>query len=986
MLRFKRLASHYNQARLLRKYPVGGTFHGYEVQRVLPVPEMKFIAVDLKHLQTGSQHLHIDRDDRNNVFSIAFKTNPPDATGVPHILEHTTLCGSHKYPVRDPFFKMLNRSLANFMNAMTGHDYTFYPFATANKADFSNLRDVYLDATFRPLLNHQDFLQEGWRLEQSNLEDPKSEIIFKGVVYNEMKGQVSSSNYQFWTKFQERIYPSLNNSGGDPQKITDLQYSDLVDFHSKNYHPSNAKTFTYGNFPLEDTLNRLNEEFKLHGKRKTSAGVRKPLDFDSDVRIVEKGQIDTMLPMDKQLKTSMTWLCGDPSDVYNTFVLRILGNLLMDGHSSPFYQQLIETGIGYEFSVNSGVDSTTAANFLSVGVQGCGDVKRFEQTVRSIFKDVLEKPFESDKVEAIIQQLELSKKNQRADFGLQLLYSLVPGWTNKTDPFDTLVFDDILSQFRYDWAEKGNELFRELIRQYVLDKPCFHFSMEADQDFSQAAELEEAERLRAKLSQLDDTDKKTILNRGLQLQEKQNEIEDVSCLPSLKIDDIPRAGEMYDVISKAHVSHRLTDTNGITYLRGKRSLNNAIPKHLYPYLSLFADCLTSLGTTDETYSQIEDTMKLHTGGISTNVSVHTNPANAEPELQFSFEGFALNQKTEYVLDIWRKVLVETDITKNSEKLKVLIRSLASSNTATVAESGHSFARNYAGSHLTTARAINETLGGVEQLQLITRLASILDDPVLFQSEVVDKLNELKTHVISKEGMAFFITCDTDKQVSRVESQIHQFVQSLPEKIAANSFAARDYDLIPQNGKYKLIEFPFQVHYAAQSSLGASYSHPDGASLQVLANMLTFKHLHREVREKGGAYGGGAVYSALEGLMSFYSYRDPHPINSIEIFANSGEYVLEKADWGAADLDQAKLTIFQQVDAPISPSSEGTVHFTYGITNALRQKRREQLLDVTLSDVRDVAERYLVGKNSVSAVVGPRITEMSNEQWEIKQLQ
>ncbi|CEP60812.1 pitrilysin family metalloprotease LALA0_S02e00188g [Lachancea lanzarotensis] len=986
MLRFQRFASHYNQSKLLRKYPVGGLVHGYEIKRVLPVPEMKFVAVDLQHVQTGSRHLHIDRDDKNNVFSVAFKTNPPDDTGVPHILEHTTLCGSQKYPVRDPFFKMLNRSLSTFMNAMTGHDYTFYPFSTANEADFKNLRDVYIDATFNPLLRHEDFLQEGWRLENSDLKDPKSDIVFKGVVYNEMKGQISSSNYQFWTKFQQNIYPSLNNSGGDPQKITDLHYHELLSFHAKHYHPSNAKTFTYGNFALGDTLHRLNEEFKLRGKRNIKNEALLPLHFSTDVRVIENGEVDPMLPPDKQLKTSMTWVCGDPSDVYDTFVLRVLGNLLLDGQSSSMYQELIEPGVGHDFTVNSGVDSTTSVNFFTVGVQGCSDTGLFEKTVQSILKRTLNKPFEAKKVEAIIQQLELSKKNQKPDFGLQLLYSVVPGWVNTTDPFDNLVFDEILSQFKSDWTEKGHGLFSEVIEKYLVEKPCFHFSMKADPDFSQNLELEEAERLKQKVSQLDDADKETILKRGLKLQETQNATEDVSCLPSLQIKDIPRKADTYKVDKKAMISHRITDTNGITYLRGKRNLNSAIPRHLYPYLSLFADCLTSLGTPDESFSEIEDEMKLHTGGVSTSVSVHSDGDTLEPQIDFTFEGFSLDAKTQHVFDIWRKLIVETDILKHSEKLKVLIRSLASSNTASVAESGHSYARGYTGAHLTSSKAIKETIGGIEQLQLITRLAATLDDPALFQSEVIDKLMELKSYVIAKDNMKFFITCDTDKQLTKVESQIQGFLNSLPETSEPCSFSSTEYPSLTSNGKPTLIFFPFQVYHTSQTSMGVPYAHADGAGLQVLSNLLTFKHLHREIREKGGAYGGGAVYSALDGQLSFYSYRDPQPLNSLNVFQNAGRYVLEKSDWQNSDLDEAKLTIFQQVDAPISPSSEGVTEFTYGITDKLRQRRREQLLDVTLDDVRRAAEKYLFNTEKVSAAIGPQLTEVQNDSWNFKQLQ
>lgn len=362
-----------------------------------------------------------------------------------------------------------------------------------------------------------------------------------------------------------------------------------------------------------------------------------------------------MLPADKQLKTSMTWLCGDPSDVYNSFLLKVLGNLLMEGHSSPFYQKLIESGVGYDFSVNSGVDATTATNFFTVGIQGCENAEKFETIVKSVLQETLEKPFESDKIEAIIQQLELSKKNQKADFGLQLLYSLVPSWVNKTDPFDNLMFDDIISQFRADWAEKGDEVFREIVREQILSKPCFHFSMEADENFTASLESEEASRLEEKKSKLDAADKETILARGKQLQENQDATEDLGCLPSLKISDIPRSGDVYTVAKTANVLHRITGTNGITYLRMKRSLNKSIPFDLYPYLPIFADCLTSLGTSKEHYSQIEDEMKLHTGGVSTSISVYSNPETCEPSLEFVCEGYSLNHKTEHVLEIWRKL-------------------------------------------------------------------------------------------------------------------------------------------------------------------------------------------------------------------------------------------------------------------------------------------------------------------------------------------
>ncbi|KAL3232137.1 Presequence protease, mitochondrial [Nakaseomyces bracarensis] len=985
MLRFKRFAS--SQRAVLKKYPVGGILHGYEIRRCVPVPELKLTAVDLVHEQTGSEHLHIDREDKNNVFSIAFRTLPSDATGVPHILEHTTLCGSEKYPVRDPFFKMLNKSLANFMNAMTGPDYTFFPFATTNPKDFTNLRDVYLDATLRPLLKEQDFYQEGWRLENADMADPKSDIVYKGVVFNEMKGQVSNADYHFWSQFQQTVYPSLHNSGGDPQEITNLHYQDLLDFHAKNYHPSNSRTFTYGSLPLEDTLAKLNEEFKLYGKRVRDNSLPQPIKITVDKEVNTTGQMDPMLPPEKQNKSSMTWICGSPTDVYESFLLKVLGNLLLDGHDSIMYKKLIETGIGFEFTVNTGVESITAANLFTVGVQGVEDIQKFRQTVMESLNDVVETKFDEKKIEAIIQQLELSKKDQKADFGMQILYSILPGWTSGIDPIQGLDFDELLYRFRDDYNALGDKIFKDLINKYLLNSPKFLFTLDGSDHFSGNLAEKESQSLSKKVETLNEDDKQAIYKRGILLQAAQNEQEDLSCLPSVHISDIPRSSDYYPVETTNKVSVRNTFTNGITYCRGKKLINDSIPLELYPYLSLFAASLTHLGTSTEPYNIIENEIKLHTGGITTDVSVVPDPVNLSPKLYFEFSGWSLNSKTSHIFDILKKILVETDFKKHSEKLKVLIRSLASSNTAHIAESGHTVARSYSSAHLSTANSIQESLSGIEYFKLISRLNSLLENNNLFETEVIDKLSELQKIIIGKENLEFFVSLDSVEQKVKVKNEIDTFTSSLPTgKKVDNPFKTSSFPLLAKIAKGTLINFPFQVHYTAQSHVGVPYTHKDGAALQVLANMLTFKHLHKEIREKGGAYGGGATFTALSGLFNYYSYRDPHPLKSLATFDNAIKYVLNDAQWKSADIDEAKLSIFQQVDAPISPKSEGTTWFSSGVTDEMRQTRREQLLDTSLLDIHRVAEKYLLPSSGVNTVVGPSIeNETVSPKWKIEDI-
>lgn len=1011
-------SNYYNAAKAARKYPVGGEIHGFEVKRVLPVPEFAFTAVNLQHKRSGLEYLHIDRNDKNNVFSVCFKTNPTDSTGLPHILEHTTLCGSERYPVRDPFFKMLNRSLSNFMNAMTGHDYTFYPFSTTNVKDYENLRSIYLDAVFNPLLSRLDFYQEGWRLENEKPDDKSSPITFKGVVYNEMKGQYSNASYLFYINFLNSIYPSLHISGGDPKQITNLTHEDLTDFHASRYHPSNAKVFSYGDIPLANNLEYLSKQIQTFGKRgsSNSSNIRQPINLSKSKEVVTEGPVDPTLPQDKQLKASLTWFVGHPDNVYETFCWRLLSSLLLDGHSSPFFQKLIETGVGNDYSVNSGADSTTDLNSFTVGLQGLAeaDVAKFEQTVNKILEEKAVSGFEEHRVEALLRQIELSKKDKKSDFGLNLLSSIVPGWVNKVDPFDQLAFDDIVEEFKINYKSSGGKLFQNLIKEHLLNKPVFKFVMKPNADFEKNVVKEEEERLNKKLQALDEDDKEIIYQRGLQLLEQQTGEEDLSCLPTLSVaNDIPRQGDRTPVevgdatVASDSTTHykllkRVTDTNGLLYFRAQKSLNGRIPPHLLPYLPLFSDCLLNLGTTNKSMEQLEDDIKLYTGGL--NSSIYVKPGiqnNLVPELFWEIRGVSLNSQIGKIYDLWSEILNEVDFTSADklEKLKTLIKSLNANSVSEIASSGHSFARSFAGASLSPVKELGEYLNGVSQIRFLNKLNSIADDEEALRNEIVPKLVELKELIINNNDFKFGLIGDAETVASN-SSQIDKFLTNLPKDTKqSNPVEAHNYhdpaylaklrlefnsDALQQQ-KPTLLKLPYQVSYASMGLLSGNtnYLSKDSAALQVVSQLLTFKHLHKEVREKGGAYGGGIRFGGVDGLFGYYSYRDPNPLRTVSIFQNAGKWAVEN-DWTGENLNEAKLTIFQSIDAPMDVKSEGMALFRDGIDEDMRQLRRENLLDVTIEDVKNVAEKYLVGgKDSGSvAVIGPKLDEYDENAWNI----
>jgi Zn-dependent M16 (insulinase) family peptidase len=960
----------------LKKYPIGSEVHGYKIEKVDRIPEFNLVAVALEH-STGSKHLHIDRADNNNVFSIIFKTNTPNNTGLPHILEHTTLCGSEKYPVRDPFFKMLNRSLSNFMNAMTGHDYTFYPFATTNNKDFNNLMDIYLDATLHPLLTSEDFYQEGWRLENESTKDKSSPLTFKGVVYNEMKGQVSDSSYYFWIKFQESIYPSLNNSGGDPSKITNLSHVDLVDFHSKCYHPSNSRTFTYGNIPLNEHLKKLNNAFIPFGKRHSKNELRQPINYDENVSVVVKGPVDPMLPLEKQYKTSLTWKVGEPTDIYESFLSKMLSSLLMDGHSSPLYQSLVESGLGTDFSVNSGADSITAVNFFSVGLNGLTkeNSAKLQDEVIKVLQNVKNEGFSDIKIQALINQLELSRKVENASFGLSVLSSLVPNWVSDVDPINSLKWDPIVSRFKHEYNEKGDLIFKELLDKYILSKPYFKYTMEPDEKFAKTVAEEEESRLKSKIDLLTEEDKDLVFERGLKLLAKQEEIEDLSCLPTVHVSDIPREFPFLRINNKVEnsvpIQSRLSPkTNELSYFRGLKTIKSSELDHeLLKYLPLFSSCLTNLGTHSKSMADLENEIKLYTGGLSSNFFTHASPSNPqEVYLKFGLSSVCLNNDFDKMLSLWQQLLLDTNF-KNIPKLSTLIKSSAADNISDVVSSGHSYARSRAMSKLSPVTKIQELLGGIENIEFMNQLAKYEEEGTL-EENVVPKLEQIQQILINGSALKYSITTSKDA-INEQESKLLKFNEALNFKLP---FEKNSYEIetpSATNLKNEFIKIPSHVSFASSALLAPSYDSQDSASLQLLSQLLTFRHLHSEIREKGGAYGAGASLDALNGLFSFYSYRDPKPFNSLAIFDNAVDITSNNINENLIteeDLEQAKLTIFQRIEAPKSVKDDGMGLFNYDIDDDLKQERRIALLDCSLTDVLEASAKYFTKDSPKSRVI------------------
>ncbi len=985
----------------------GDRLHGFTLQQVKHVPELHLTALKLEHDKTGAEYLHVDRDDKNNVFAINFKTNPIDRTGLPHILEHVTLCGSEKYPVRDPFFKMMPRSLSNFMNAFTSPDYTSYPFATTNVQDYHNLSSVYLDATLHPLLKHSDFLQEGWRLGPENPKDvaTKENVIFKGVVYNEMKGQMSDASYLFYIRWREHLLPSLENSGGDPEKMTDLSYEQLVDFSRKHYHPSNARIFSYGNLPLSERLPVVDEQLSKFDRILVRHESKSPIEMGSGpISYQVNGPLDTMQSPDRQAKSSLTWLGCESSDIVESFSVSIMMSLLMNGYGSPLYSGLIESSLGTNFSPNSGYDSSTRIGNLTIGLDGmkAEDAAGLKEAVQTLLRERAHEAFIPPKIEGIMHQLEIGLKHKTAAFGVGLLEKTLPGWFNGVDPIEALSWNTVVDAFKQRLQQ--DKYLESLVDKYLLTENSMQFIMLPSESYNSELEAQEEARRRKLLAKVEAESSSPegafsgLGQQELDLLHEQETAshEHIETLPTLHVKDVAREKDRKpryaSKVGDVSCLWRETSTNGITYFHAKHLLHD-LPEDLRLLLPLFTDCLMRLGTRNKSVGDLEAEIMLRTGGIS--ISPFTSPDAFSIEKYSEgllLTGYALDENVSAMLDLITTLVLDIDFSgpKAVHALQELLESKVSGALDSVAESGHHFAVMSASAALSKRGKLQDQLSGLSQLEATTRmLEAARADPHSLQ-RIIEKLKQIQSFAISNSNqMSMRIVCEPST-VSNNRKILERFISKLPTDPMASSLSGRNSSeqgsLLSRRACFDL---PFQVSYTGTCLQTVPYSSPDKAPLTLLGQLLTHNFLHPEVREKGGAYGASSAASPISGLFTMSSYRDPNPRNTFGIFEKAGMFARDKS-WSARELEESKLGVFQQLDAPASVNGEAGKEFMYSITEDMDQKMREQLLDVTAEDVRRVAQQYLVdlpGEQQSVCLLGEKKEWIGQDpqSWQVKHL-
>jgi len=955
----------------------GDQVGAYEIVRIVPLENLAATMVELQHPGTGARHIHLATKDKENTFAVAFKTVPADSTGVAHILEHTVLCGSAKFPVRDPFFSMLKRSLSTFMNAFTASDWTMYPFATQNRKDFYNLLDVYLDATFFPKIEELSFKQEGHRLESvdgGEMGDGNTRLAFKGVVYNEMKGAMSAPNQVMGQSLLSSLFPDTTyrfNSGGDPKHIPDLTHAQLVAFHRQHYHPSNAYFYTYGHLPLADHLAFI-ESKVLSNFTKIDPGTAVPSQprWQAPREAAFPFMLGKSEDPDKKYQACQAWLCTEITDTFEVLVLALLEQILAGNPASPLRKALIDAGLGSALSDYSGFDADNRDTVFNMGLKDvrAEDSGAVEKIIFTVLTDLVEKGIDKPLIDAAIHQLEFHRKEVRNTpypQGLRLFMSVCATWLHGGQPERILQLDEDLAKIRA--AVEAGPFFEGRIRRYLLDNPHrVKLLLTPDHDMETREQAREAKVLGEIRATLSDEDLNRIAADAAALVRLQEAEEDIDVLPTLELADIPpdmvRVAPS-DVLETAPAVAYNQPTAGILYFTSALDARG-IDAELLPLVPIFAYTLPKVGTRQSSYVEMARRVDLTTGGLGLSAHARTTFVEQGECLPFvSFNAKCLNRNQAGMFAILNEMVADYSF-DDHERLKSLLFEYRAGLEAMVLQNGHRLAISLASRGFSPTGLLSEKWSGIHQLRTIKEITADATDTGV--AALADKLDKVGKALFRTGNLQMALIGDDQALGTAVDLAvgINTSLGSQDADAAQFQPAAASDGLIREGWSTASA-----VSYVASVFPAVRMAHPDAPVLSVTAKLLRSMFLHREIREKGGAYGGFAVYNSEEGLFGYGSYRDPRLLGTLAVYRKAADFV-RSGDYRQEDIKEAILQVCSEIDKPDPPGAAARKAFyrnLVNLTDEARQEYKTRLLAVTREDVMAAGETYFNGSTEKSAV-------------------
>lgn len=649
----------------------------------------------------------------------------------------------------------------------------------------------------------------------------------------------------------------------------------------------------------------------------------------------------------------MAFLLNDINDTHESFTLAILCSLLCSGPNAPLYQALIESGIGTDYSPGSGFSNHTKQTMFSVGLQGIRekDVDEVTDIIRSSLKKVAKKGFPPERIEALLHSVELGAKHQGSNFGLNLMMAVNPYWNHDGSPINAMRINHHVDRFKSNMKNNPNFLKEKVEQHFVKNTHQLTLIMHPTDNYEEIRQQKEKELLSQKTSYLTPLDKENIFSEGLELESVVQAQEDISVLPTLNVkQDISRAMKITnfdrDLLRDVPVQFSAQPTNGISYFHAVATINpNEIPTDLICYLPLFCHVLTKLGAGNLDRKALDQEIQLRTGGLHSSVHVADSPSNCDEfEKGILFSSYCLERNNDAMFNLWSSIFNSVQFDKEPEYLLQLVQMYSTELSMSVPHQGHHYAMQRASSCVSSSNLFRELSSGLHAVNHFRQMSS--EDP----KSIIKKLNDIAAIVLRKQNLRCAVNAEA-VNIRSVLQHLEKFISNVP---SVKRSLETDIKLPNQSAKYEHHLLPLPVNYLGKAYYCAPYTHDDYAKLKIAGSLLSAKFLHKEIREKGGAYGGGASLKQ-DGVFKFYSYRDPNVKTTLKVFNDSIDW-LSKGDYSEQDIDEAKLSVFQSVDAPVTPGSQGMRQFIHGISDEMKHNHRMSLLDVTKGDIKEVTQR------------------------------
>ncbi len=951
--------------------------HGFTVQRKIRIDELDCDLYVLIYEKNGARLVFLDREDENKTFSIAFRTPPEDSTGVFHILEHSVLCGSGKFPLKDPFVELLKGSLNTFLNAMTFQDKTMYPVSSRNDKDFLNLVDVYMDAVLHPLAvkSPNAFYQEGWHYEIND----NDELSYKGVVLNEMRGDYSSAESVADRHINEMLYPNTcyrEDSGGDPDCITTLTYEQFVEVHKKYYHPSNSEIFLDGSVDLNNVLLLLDSYLSSYEKREIpTEGISYEKINPPVSRIVEY-EISSEETTENKTRVCLGYIVSRFDEQKKLLASSVLFNTLFSNNESPAKKVIIDSGVCEDVTVSlhDGIlEPSVTVEFINIKD---GREKEAKDLFIKVIKDTVERGIDMSQIYASLNAMEF--KLRERDYGtlpLGVVFAMVSleSLLYSDDPAQNLRFDESIQFLRTAPQSFYEQLLVEL---FITNERIATLTMIPSSTLGKRRDDKEKEHLK-KLARGMTSEQKSDIKRMceelLLWQESEDSEEALATIPRLSASDIPTEikkmpTEICELSGTTTILYDIS-TSGIVYTELYFDVSDIDAKEL-PYLFIFNSLLTNLPTSSHTALEIQSLIKAELGSFDVRATALTK--ENEPKVYISVSASALDFKKEKIIDITQEILCQT-LFEDECAIRNFIRQAVIANEESFAVSGHQVALGRASAAVSVEAAAREYYSGYESHLVLKALDRQFDEKI---DDIKEHLKSIQKRFFTRDRMLVSIVGCTDKNFAQNLAKIFES----GEKVVP----VCNISTIPKRREGILI--PAQVAFCAVAYNIKDINEEPTGSLDVVRSLAGYEYLWGAVRVRGGAYGVGMIAGA-SGVLGFYSYRDPTPKRTLFCFGEVADFLRTFADQ-KGEISKYIIGAIGDSEPIRTPRMRGalaTVRYLRGIDDDRRQKNRTSILTTDHDEVRrigDIVEKCVTDA-AVCVVSGKeRLDALKNELDEI----